>query len=225
MGWLFVLALCAVVGLAYAGWYRSEAQQIKRGLRGAPATGIGAAAEGTAVRITGQVIADGTMEAPLSGRICVCYQLIVEEESSSTDSDGNSTTTWSEVLREVRGVPFIVHDGTGRALIDPTGARITLHQDHDTSSGTFDPASPREEAILARHGQKSSGWVFNRALRYQEGVIVAGETIAAAGHGVREPDPDAVGEASGYREGPPMRFRMSGSAAAPLFLSDRADVM
>lgn len=218
---LGVLGMIVLVAVLYLSWYYSHAQQVRRGLRETPRVAIASAREGQVVKITGVVAADAApIEAPLSGRPCVCYEILVEEYRSS-----NNSGSWRELLREVQGVSFFVIDATGRALVDPVGCQVTLVDDFSSKSGTWDDANPREQAVLARHQQQATGWVFNRTLRYKEGVISVGEVIAVAGRGVLEPDPDAVGKVTGFREGPPMRFRMSGAAQAPLLLSDHAETL
>jgi hypothetical protein len=115
----------------------------------------------------------------------------------------------------------VLTDGTGRAIIDPTGAEIALDFDSRSSSGTFDNANEAEEAFLARHHQKSQGWVFNKGLRYREAVIHIGETIAVLGEGVREPDPDGS-PTSEYRGAAPTRLRLTSTPRFPLVISDNA---
>jgi hypothetical protein len=120
-------------------------------------------------------------------------------------------------------VPFAVDDGTGRAIVNPGQARVALVVDHSTSSGSFDDATGVEEGFLARHGMKSTGWFFNRTLRYREGAIEVGERVSVLGRGVREPDPDAVARVSGYRDLPPTRLRIEGASGIPLYVSDHLD--
>jgi len=90
----------------------------------------------------------------------------------------------------------------------------------ELKSGTFDDPSPQEEEYLATHGKRGKDWFFNKALRYREGILEAGEMVSVYGRGVREPDPEGVDEAEGYRGLPPMRLRMSGSFDEPLLISD-----
>src|SRR5262249_37502511 len=116
------------------------------------------------------------------------------------------------------GVPFMVEDGSGRALVDPTGAEVVLNFDGESSSGTFHDADARQEAFLAKHGRTSKGWIFNRGLRYREAMIEAGETIAIVGSAVREPDPDAPPEEA-YRGPPKTRLRLTSSTRFPLLIS------
>ncbi len=65
------------------------------------------------VRIVGIVSAAETLFAPLSGRECVFYVATAHAQ----DADG------PVLVREQRGLAFELNDGTGRALVDPEGAR------------------------------------------------------------------------------------------------------
>ncbi len=218
---LVAMAVVAGVAVLVASLMWNEKAKIRRALRGAPRVDIGGLDEGRIGRLVGRVGALGEpLAAPLTGRSCVFYEATVEEYRSSGKSG-----SWRQVAREARGVPFVLEDGTGRAIVDPGGARVAVDIDMTTRSGTFDDATPIEEQFLARHGLRSTGWVFNKSLRYREGVVEVGETIAVMGQGVREPDPDAVGRVGGYRSGPPTRLRLGGSSRHPILLSDAPDTL
>ncbi|MBZ0237593.1 MAG: E3 ubiquitin ligase family protein [Deltaproteobacteria bacterium] len=217
---LVVLAVVAGVAIVAASLVWNEKARIRRELRGAPRVDIADLREGRTGRVVGRVGEGETLQAPFTGRSCVFYEATVEEYRSS-----GKTGSWRQVVREAVGVPFVLDDGTGRAIVDPRGARVAVDIDMTTRSGTFDDATPVEEQFLTRHGLRSTGWVFNKSFRYREGVIEIGETIAVMGQGVREPDPDAVGKVGGYRSGPPTRLRLGGSARHPILLSDAPDTL
>lgn len=213
-----VVLICflGAVPLGIATWYWSGPARIRRKLRSAPRVSIAEAPEGEVVRIDGRVTEGEALEAPLTGRRCVYYVAVVEEKGDAGD--------WMELARESRGVRFMVEDGTGRAIIDPEGARIDVDLDSTTQSGTTDDPTPREAAFLVRHRLKGAGLFFNRTLRYREGVFEIGEPIAVMCQPVREPDPDAASRTAGYRDLPPTRLRVGGSPAHPILLSDSRDV-
>jgi len=156
------------------------------------------------------------LTAPITGRPCVYYVVRVVEAKSNLATESVDHVT---ILHEEEGVPFVVTDGTGYAIVDPRGARVALVTDARTKSGTFDDATAAEEQLLQRHGEASVGWWFNRALTYHEAVIAPGERIAVLGAGVREPDPHAAPD-GGYRGTMPTRLRMSSSPRYPLVISD-----
>jgi hypothetical protein len=206
---LVIGAAMAVVGVGF--WYFSAANRLKRELRAARVWPIGELPENTIGRVIGEAHPiDRVLEGPLSGRACVYYVARVEEEGSNS---------WKTVIEEHDGVPFLLDDGSGRAIVDPVNAEVVLTFDSDSSSGTFDDATRTEEAFLAKHGRSSTGWVFNKKLRYTEAIIEPGETIAVLGSGVREPDPQAM-PGEGYRSAPPTRLRLTSSRQHPLRISD-----
>ena len=212
---MWVLIIVGFGGIALAGWYWSAAQRLKRQLRAAKPWPIGELPENTLGRVIGAAQPlDHVLHGPLTGRACVYYIAKVEQLRSTGRS-----SHWRTLVNESHGVPFVLSDPSGRAIVDPTGAKLALSFDGRSSSGTFDDANPIEEAFLAKHGLESRGWVFNKKIRYTEACIEVGETIAVLGAGVREPDPTAM-PAEGYRAAPPTRLRLTSSHAYPLVISD-----
>jgi E3 Ubiquitin ligase len=219
----FVLLIFAIgVPLLFVASYYSAEAKAKRALLAAKIWPIATFPENEVGRIVGQAQPTvAVLHAPMSGRPCVMFRVTVEEYRSSGKSG-----SWYTVITDVQYVPFQVTDSTGRALIDPTSAQLISTVDSKSTSGTFDPASPIEESILARHRVESKGWLFNKSLRYHEAAIEVGETIAILGSALREPDPDAPpSQQSGdvYRGAPVTRLRMTSSAKYPLIISDHPD--
>jgi E3 ubiquitin ligase len=212
----FLLLVFGVIGFAaWAFWYYSDDQSIRRQLRKAPTKRIAELGDDELGKVVGRARGlDEMLAAPLTGRHCVYFVATVEEHRSSGKS-----SHWKTVIREARGVPFMLEDDSGRAIVDSTAARIAIDFDGKSQSGTFDDPTPAEQAFLARHGQKGQGWVFNKGLRYREAVIEDGETIAVLGAGTREPDPDAP-PTEAYRGDAPTRLRLTSSRKYPLVISD-----
>jgi hypothetical protein len=185
--------------------------RVARRLRAGKHYAIAALPESTPGRVVGIAQAlNETLTSPLSGRACVYYEVKV-----ITNSGGPGV----KVLHERRGVPFVLLDGEVRAIVDPRHAELAVDVDVHTASGIFDDPTSAEAALLARHRQRGTGWIFNKVLRYEEAVIAIGETIAVFGTGVREPDPEAA--PSSYRGELPTRIRLSGSRRFPLLISDK----
>ncbi len=177
-------------------------------------------ADGTTGRLAGVVTSDATLRAPLTGRPCVAYVARVEEKIARGDTKG-----WVERIHEVKGLPFTIDDGTGRALIDPGQATMLLQMDAATRSGVLDSATPVEASFLARHGLDSQGWLLNKTFRYTEGVIEPGERVAILGRGAREPDPSTAADEAGYRSALSTRVRIAGTPDEPVLVTDRADLI
>lgn len=217
-GSLYVIVGVVIVAVVGFGWYFSEANRLKRELKGAPRYSLAELPEATRGRVVGQAQPlDGTLEAPLTGRACLYFVITVEQHHSTGRS-----RYWKTLIREEQGVPFLLRDGTGHAIVDPRSAKVALDVDGRGDSGTFDSPTERESAFLARHGTTGQGWIFNKRLRYREAVIEIGETVAILGAGVREPDPTAPPQAA-YRGDQPTRVRMTSSPRFPLVISDSPD--
>lgn len=214
----FVFGVFAVIALAAIGayYYFSEGQQIRRALRTAPQVRIADFPDRAPAKISGTLQYEAQpLTSPLTGRSCAHYEAVVQELRSR-----GKHRSWVTIIRDVASVPFRVVDGSGTAIVDPTGARIAVVIDAHTKSGTFDPATPMEEAFLNKHGRDSKGWFFNKTLRFREGVLAQGEQVAVLGHGTKEPDPEGVARADAYRSLPPMRVRLGGSPSFPILISD-----
>jgi hypothetical protein len=215
--WVFLLIL-GIGGFVLLAWYFSPSARLKRELKATPRIPLRELPESTRARVVGAArTLEGMLEAPLTGRACLYYVITVEQHHSTGRS-----SYWKTIIREERGVTFLLDDGTGRAIVDPSAAKVALDVDGRGDSGTFDEPNERETAFLQRHGTSGQGWVFNKRLRYREAVIEVGETVAIVGEGVREPDPAAAPEAA-YRGDQPTRVRMTSSARFPLLISDSPD--
>lgn len=213
-------AILAVVGIVVgAFWYFSDSQKIRRQLRNMAAKPIGQLHDDELGKVVGRARAlEAVLTAPLTGRSCVYFIATVEEHRST-----GKTHYWKTIIKETRGVPFVLEDASGRAIVDATAARIAIDFDGRSQSGTFDDPTEAERVFLARHGEKGQGWIFNRRLRYREAVIAEGETVAVLGAGTREPDPDAP-PSEAYRGDAPTRLRLTSSPRYPLVISDDASL-
>jgi len=206
------IAVVLFAGIAGARYYWSEAQRITRSLRAAKRWPIAELPENTLGRVIGLARAiQDPLIAPLTGRACVYYIATVKKDSDDQDV----------VVTEHKGVPFSIEDPTGRAIVDPTDARITLVFDHTQRTGSHRPPNQDEETLLLRHGYTSKGKGKRQlsAPEFSEAVIEIGDQIAVLGSGIREPDLDRA-PASAYREGPPTLLRLTSSARYPLLISD-----
>lgn len=184
--------------IAIVAWYFSEKQRILRALRGAPIVPIHAVSAGAVARIEGKVRVLGEpLRAPFSGRFCVFYEAIVEERRSNGKS-----SSWVTIIREVQANDFLLDDGTALARVESAGLRVVAVKDSERTSGVLNDASADLEAFLAKHGRKSQGWVFNKTLRYREGVFEPGERVTVLGSVRMEHDPDPTHAGMGYRDSP-----------------------
>jgi len=214
------IAIGVMTLIILAGHYRlpSRAKRIQRKLAAQPRTRINQA-EG-AVRVSGRVRRIGELlQAPLSGRACVAYELIVESDATSAGSDG-FRHRWVD---RRQACPFLVVDESGEARIDPSGPfLLALVTDRTGTTGWLDPYPGKHRelgAYLKSQGFRPTNWIgrWAGALYYAEGVLEEGEMVSVSGGSARELDP--MGERTGPRS-PPMRLVLRGTDAQPLLISD-----
>lgn len=201
------LGLAALLGMLS---YFSAERRFKRQLVATPRTPIAQAHQGL-TKVAGQLVhAHPPLQAPLSGRPCAVYQVIVEER------DGN---VYRPIIHEIRGQPFLVYDETGRALIaydEQTG--LVIKKDVQLVSQTLQNPTPAMEALLQRYGHSSTRiFGLNKAIRYHEGVLEAGETVTVFGAASREPEGDPAAAAAGatwlvMRAAPGVELRVTDDA-------------
>ena len=105
--------------------------------------------------------------APFTGRACVCYIAEVEVDYVI---DANNTR-WRPHIIERRGVPFVLHDATGDAIVDPEGAELVHNFDYERAAteSRMDNPTENECAFLDRHGEHEL-W-SKQVLRYRERCI------------------------------------------------------
>jgi hypothetical protein len=178
-----------------------------------PRHAIAEVPEGRPVRIVGTIAAGEHVIAPISGRACVFYRAVVQERQKG----------WETIVDESFGVPFVIEDGTGRALVVPDGAEKLVEHDAPTRSDVFADPTEDQESFFARNEMSGEGQKAKGPLRCSEGALEIGDTVAVYGIAVREPDPDGAARAHGYRDALPTRLRLTNSPKLRLLISDFAD--
>jgi hypothetical protein len=166
------------------------------------------------VRVTGRIHRDAkVLEAPLSGRPCVVYELVVDELSSG------SPTLWQRLLDLRQACPFLLEDDSGMARIDTAGPGFValVHDRVGVTSGVYPGNHLELSKVLESWGVLPMTWLGRwRPLRYAEGVLEPGELVTVGGNGAREIDQG--GESPSLRS-PPQRLVIRGSEAEPLLIS------
>lgn len=146
-----------------------------------------------------------TLRAPLSGRACI-YSLVLVEQAD--------VILWVE--RD--GVEFALEDSRDRAIIEPAAASVALLLDHQEQVRALREATPRQDAVLARHGYDVRS---ADELVFYEGIIQPGERVTVVGAGRRELASGSSQE-SDFRSPPLMQLRIAGPAAQLSIASHRA---
>ncbi len=220
---LFPLFMLVVVLLVFAAVnHFSRDERLKRQLRAAESVPIGQVNRDSVVKISGQVKQlDRLLEAPLTGRSCVFYRVLVEERIQS-----GKNSRWRTLIDEYEATDFLVTDATAVARINVAGADPVLVLDAHFTSGTWNDAEPALERYLARFGEKSTGLLgFNRKIRYREAVLEPGEGVAVLGAATMELDPDSAGHAGGGYRARPERPVLARPEEGSLLLSDDPSVI
>ena len=193
---LMVSGAAAVATVAGVGWYFAREQRLKRRIRALPLTAIARTPEHQDVRVSGRLayVADQPpLEAPLSGRPCAAWRVVVRERRGT-----GKNRRWVTILEESDSRDFVLEDDTGRALVDGTLVELALDFDAKGGSGVFSGPSPYLQEFLHERGIATRGLVFDKTFQYREGILEAGEQVTVAGSGVWESDPSQRGQ--GYRD-------------------------
>ncbi len=210
---LFAAGFAGALALRF-GFTRER--RIKRALKRVRPRLVRDVRDGKVVKLVGELAyAAQPLTAPLSGRTCAFYSILVEEYRSRGTRGGH----WYEVLREERGVDFFVRDESGVALVRPGGGQAlpALVQDRKARSSPILHSDADLERFLAERGRSAEGFFFRKNLRAFEGVLEAGERVAVGGLARWVADPDAAG--GGYREAG-RRLVLQSSESLPLLFSD-----
>lgn len=214
---IFIAAAVLVMGIIFfLVTYFSKKAVVKRKLKKAAGKKISDFVSGDIARVVGKVeFAGEPLIAPLSGRRCARYYILVEEKVSSGKS-----SHWNTLIEEEVVGRFVIRDGRHVACIDSKNVKSYLVEDRQYSSGYGEDATAVLEKYLNEHGKKSEGiFGMNKTIRYKEGVLEEGEMIAVVGRGewknadqVQFPNYDRV-------------LVISSTDEEPVYLSDDPDTV
>lgn len=119
---LVLLIAGGLLALGFAVWHGRAI----RGVLGLSSTDVISLATGTTgpVSITGRARrADESLTSPFTGTECLALEYEVEELRHT----GNAPS-WVEIDSRIGAVPFLVDDGTGSVLVDPSQVRLGLDE-------------------------------------------------------------------------------------------------
>lgn len=139
------------------------------------------------VTVSGTVArADRTLTTPFTGEETVCYRYAVQERHNDRlfSDDGS----WHTVSVDEAAVPFYVEDETGRVLVDPDNASLTLNE--VTSGHTYQVDAELTVAAGETPPRRIEEWerehggllpVFDRDKRYTEDQLRPGDDVTVVG--------------------------------------------
>ncbi len=146
------------------------------------------------VRVSGTLaLVEGKppLTAPISGRPCAAWRVIVEERRKRSEH-----SSWDTVIDDSDSTDFALEDQSGRAIVDGTALSLALDFDASGGQGFFNPASPALAAFMESRGVATRGFLLKKTIRAREGVLEVGEVVTVAGSGMVMNDPSAQ---TGYR--------------------------
>ena len=197
-------------GLVQLVRLRLAERRMRKMMRGLPWTRIADLPEDTLGKVSAIVRPHGAViEAPVSGRPCVYYSVIVEEE--------RTTGATALLAREQDCATFTLEDHGAHAIVAPVAATFWVGFDYIEEVRLARELSPRARELCARHHAAFHYWT-SKEVRVREAVIELDDRIAVVGAGVREPV--RPGEARLYRDADTNVLRLAGAPRFPLLVSD-----
>ncbi|WP_407557074.1 hypothetical protein [Winogradskyella sp. 4-2091] len=173
-----VLFAVGIITVLIVSYFFSTKKNILRALLKTPVKPINRIRENEYAKIIGKAkYVHEPLVAPLSGKKCVYYHVIIEQKVKNG---------WSKYAEDKKMQDFFIESGNELALINATQAnkysRVYLVKDHILKSGFLNDASPLQTNYLKSLNKKSTNLLgLNKTLRYKEGVIELDEVIAIKG--------------------------------------------
>lgn len=198
---LFAVLIVVSVGVALAVVFSNRRFRAVGAMLRVPSSEIALAIDGEVVRIVGEVVAgDPLLSAPLSGRECAFYQVVVSSHSSVGEVNSSTTASLNDAVDECVGTRFYVRGGSGTAEIDPSGARAFFESEETYGASDDEPLEPALRALLDRYGLPGNRYTAT------ESILLPGTQVSVMG----------VAEWSADRS----QLRLSSTQEQPLNLSD-----
>lgn len=179
---LVAAGLAAGLYLFYRGF---RLLQRKRLILNTPHSKIRSASMGL-VEINGLATGPYIINSPLKQTSCYYYRSIAWQYQQR-----GKNSEWVKVAEETLHVPFYMDDGSGKLLVDPTGADMDLHcdlrEEYNRSVLLSGPEMPGSVyTFLSRHGVDSS-----RRIKVEERCITPNSPLFVLGTLSQNPGIDA----------------------------------
>jgi hypothetical protein len=173
-------------------------------------TAISDVVGGEVVRLAGRVTADARLEAPLSHRPCIAWQVLLERVSGR-----NENQNFCSLACEESRASLELRDESGSVVLLPAGGTWSLANDMVTWLEYELDLTPERSAFLARHGIRWKGST-KPVLRFREQVIEQGARVTVLGRAHADGVQLAAG--SPYRDAP-LRWVVAAGKDEPLVIS------
>jgi hypothetical protein len=220
---LLFIAVIIIVVIVIVGWALRDRigkamaeEPVERRVQRAPLLLLRQLRPQTDVRVVGQISGDAEVptQAPLSGRACMAWYVVLERRMNASDTD--SQEYWEAELTEESGNVVELHDETGRTTVLLAGARWELANEHIVRLVYEMDLTEPTRAFLARN-QINWGGYFKPTYRFREYVLERGARVCVFGQARRQ---GALVEGGGVYRDAPSTLVFAAGKDWPLIVSD-----
>lgn len=172
------------VAVAGGGWYAFRWLHIARVIEDTPTSRVRSAAQGY-VELSGRCRAlDGTQNlAPLTQRPCVWWRFRVQQKVES-GTRGRRRESWRTINSGRSEQPFLLDDGTGQCIVQPTGAEILTGESTTWYGSTPWPTQAAGAGLLRPQGHRYR--YFEERIYEHEQAYVLGQFRTHTSAGQRD---------------------------------------
>ncbi len=159
--------------------YFKQKNSIKKRLLQSPLIKLSMFKDNEVGKIKGRIeIIGEPLIAPLTGRKCAYYQVIVEEDSSIRHGG------WDVLFEVEDSVKYVLHDSNEVAWVDPLYLKFYFQKKVYFKSGFLDNPSKILTDFLIKNGYESTNFIgLNKTLRFKESILKDGDHLAVLGLG------------------------------------------
>lgn len=178
---IILVILIAFFGFLLRMFFTRRAE-VERYLKRVPLRKISDFGNGDHGKIVGRALMAGNyFEAPLSGRRCMYYRIVVEEYRRRTKSISGH---WVTIIDVEEAAHVVMTDGKDYAIVEAENAKGYLVPDKEYRTRWYDKSNPRLREFLSWHNHSDESlWGFTRTLRCREGVLSPNEKFVVSGTG------------------------------------------
>lgn len=178
MGVLILIVYLFVFYLIFYVYYYKKKAVLKRNMRKVPACNIADVKDGKIAKIVGNAkLSEGLIVAPISGRPCIAFELIIEREKRSSKGRVKKET----MLEDENIVDFIIEQGDDKIMVISRYNELILRTDRKFYGGFLNNPDQRLLNYLKLHNIPYSGRIGSSVLSFKEGILAPDEKLAVVG--------------------------------------------
>ncbi|MFH0874906.1 MAG: GIDE domain-containing protein [archaeon] len=178
--------LLPLLGFGVGGFFIYSAnnlKKVKKIIETLPTTKISDVKPGI-IEVTGVAHSakEKPLKSPLTSKDCFYYKYNIEEKHTKRDNKGHTTTSWKTIRSGVDSVPFYVDDGSGKVLIDPKEADLSVKINEQANSSFGKDPPEHIKAFLKANNISFEGFLgINKTMRYNELLITQNQKLFIIG--------------------------------------------